>query len=83
METVRIAFLGPTYTGKTQIINRIVNNNFFAHYHATNEVEVFKIWHNRALPSKEAKFVMIELLDCFPQDHPLLFTDAVDNEEAK
>ena len=83
VQTVRIAILGPTYTGKTQIINRIVNNNFYTHYTATEEVEVFKIFHNRAQRQAKPDFVMIELLDCFPQDHPLLFSDSVDNDEAK
>ena len=63
---MRVAVLGPTYTGKTQMINRIVNNNFYAHYHATNELEVFKILHNRARSNQKPDYVMIELLDCFP-----------------
>jgi len=83
VETMRIAVLGPSFVGKTQIVNRIVNNNFFAHYDATDGQEVYKIFHNRAHPATKPDFVMIELLDCFPQDHPLLFKDPVTNEEAK
>lgn len=41
------------------------------------------MFYNRALPTSPPDHVMIELLDCFPQDHPLLFSDPVDNEEAK
>ena len=66
VQTVRIAILGPSYCGKTQIVNRFINNNFYPYYHATNEVEVYKIFHNRASPGNKADFVMIELLDCFP-----------------
>ena len=73
VQTIRVAVLGPSFVGKTQIINRIVNNNFFPHYDPTDQKEVYKLFHNRAPATAPADYVMIELLDCFPQDHPLLF----------
>ena len=36
VQTIRIAVLGPSFVGKTQIVNRIVNNNFFPHYDPTD-----------------------------------------------
>jgi len=74
--TFRIAVLGPSFVGKTQIVNRIVNNNFFAHYIPTEEKEVYKIFYNSKGPGSAPEFVWIELHDCFPQDHPFLFIDS-------
>ena len=83
-QTKTICVLGPSFVGKTQIVNRLVNNAFFPQYHATDEVDTYKIYYNRAQTVGSAPdFVQIEILDCFPQDHPLLFTDASINEEAK
>lgn len=56
-------------------MNRIVNNHFYPQYIPTVELETYKMFHNRALLGAKPDFVMIELLDCFPQDHPYLFDD--------
>jgi len=36
-QTYRIAVIGKSFVGKTQLINRIVNNNFFEDYEPTEE----------------------------------------------
>ena len=48
-------------------------------------MDIYKIFYNRRAQSvgSEPDYVQIEILDCFPQDHPLLFTDASNNDEAK
>ena len=84
VQTKTICVLGPSFVGKTQIVNRLVNNAFFPQYHATDELDTYKIYYNRAQTVGSAPdFVEIKILDCFPQDHPLLFCDAENNEEAK
>ena len=83
MKVSRICVLGPSFVGKTQIVNRLVNNNFYPQYHETEEVETYKIYYNRAQNvSSQPDFISIEILDTFPQDHPYLFTDPNSNEEA-
>ena len=84
LKTVRICVIGPSFCGKTQIVNRIVNNSFFPQYNPTDELETYKIYYNKANNVASAPdFVQIEILDCFPQDHPLLFTDANSDLEAR
>ena len=84
MKVSRICVLGPSFVGKTQIVNRLVNNNFYPQYHETEEVEKYKIYYNRAQNvSSQPDFISIEIMDTFPQDHPYLFTDPNSNEEAK
>lgn len=80
VKTVRIAVVGPSFCGKTQIVNRIVNNHFYPQYIPTVELETYKMFHNRAPMGAKPDFVMIELLDCFPQDHPYLFDDPQNTE---
>ncbi len=76
VETVRIAVLGPSFCGKTQIVNRIVNNHFIPQYIPTVELETYKMFYDRGgSMNSKSEMVMIELLDCFPQDHPYLFED--------
>ena len=48
MNTTRICVLGPSFVGKTQIVNRLVNNHFYPQYIETTEVETYKIYYNRA-----------------------------------
>ena len=83
VKTVRICVLGPSFVGKTQIVNRLVNNHFYPQYIPTNELETYKIFYNRASVNNPADFVKIEILDCFPQDHPYLFTDPNESDEVK
>ena len=72
-----VCVLGPSFVGKTQIVNRIVNNAFFPQYHMTEEKDVYTMLYNKNKGQSGSKpeYVQIEIWDCFPQDHPLLFTD--------
>jgi len=38
----RIAVLGPSFVGKSQIVNRFVNNGFNSHYDPTMRASIFK-----------------------------------------
>ena len=40
-ETYRICFLGSSFSGKTTIINNLVNNNFIENYTPTYNVEEY------------------------------------------
>ena len=67
VKTVRIAVLGPSFCGKTQIVNRLVNNNFIPQYLPTVELETYKMFYDRGAPmNSKSDLVMIEILDCFP-----------------
>ena len=50
IKTFRVCVLGPSFVGKTQIVNRIVNNQFYPQYIPTDELETYKIFYNRAKP---------------------------------
>mgnify|MGYP000865762390 CR=1 FL=1 len=39
------------------------------------------MFYNRAKPGAKPDYVMIELYDCFPQDHPYLFIDPASGHE--
>lgn len=83
IQTTRICVLGPSFVGKTQIVNRLVNNHFYPQYIETEELETYRILYNRAQAiGSQPDLVQIEILDCFPQDHPLLFTDSNSSDEA-
>lgn len=70
----RICVLGPSYVGKTQVINRFVNNTFTAHYEPTIGCKSFRraINVNEDDVTVEPRFVDLEIWDMFPHDHPLL-----------
>ena len=42
----RIALLGPKYVGKTQIVNRFINNSFSGFYEPTVEPQIFTRAYN-------------------------------------
>ena len=42
----RIALLGPKYVGKTQIVNRFINNSFSGYYEPTTEPQIFRRAYN-------------------------------------
>jgi GTPase SAR1 family protein len=62
--------VGPSHVGKTSIINRLVNNTFYPDYLPTTSVH--KYWLTYSI---ESDFKSIEIVDTFPHDHPLLYTD--------
>lgn len=42
VRTYRIAVLGPSFVGKTQLINRFINNCFSPYYDPTLHANVYK-----------------------------------------
>lgn len=38
----RICVLGPSFVGKTQIVNRFVNNGFSSYYEPTLKAQIFR-----------------------------------------
>jgi len=42
----RIVVLGPSYVGKTQIVNRFINNGFTGYYEPTVRCNVFRRAYN-------------------------------------
>ena len=42
----RICVLGPSYVGKTQIVNRLINNQFTGYYEPTISPQVNRIAYN-------------------------------------
>ena len=72
----RICVLGPMFTGKTQIINRFVNNTFTSFYEPTLHASIYRRAFN-TLEDQQAdpNFVDLEIMDVFPHDHPLLDKD--------
>lgn len=61
-----------------------MNNDFYPQYYPTEELETYKILQNRAFLGGQ-DYCQIEILDCFPQDHPNLFKDPSkeENEDAR
>ena len=42
----RICVVGPSYVGKTQIVNRLVNNQFTGYYEPTISEQVNRVSYN-------------------------------------
>lgn len=76
MRKYRLCVLGPSFVGKTSIINRLVNNSFSPYYEPTLRAMVyrkaFNIFEDEDI---EPAFVELEIIDVFPHDHPLLDKD--------
>ena len=70
----RICVLGPSYVGKTQIVNRLVNNQFTGFYEPTIQPQVNRIAYNLYAdsPDHEPEYFDLEIIDLFPHDHPYL-----------
>jgi len=70
----RIVVIGPTNSGKTQIINRFINSAFTGYYEPTDKCTVY----NRAFNlydddyDHDPHFFDLEIWDMFPHDHPWL-----------
>lgn len=77
VKKVRIAVLGPSYVGKTQLVNRFVNNSFSPYYEPTIEPNVFRRAYNLNENEEEAdpKYYDLEIVDLFPHDHPFMNED--------
>lgn len=78
--------LGPSYVGKTQIVNRIINNSFTGYYEPTIKKQAYRRVYNinDDNPDEDPKFFDITIWDMFPHDHPLLNEEEqLMGEEAK
>lgn len=42
LKKFRICVIGASYVGKTQLINRFVNNNFSSYYEPTAECQIYR-----------------------------------------
>jgi GTPase SAR1 family protein len=70
---IKIAVLGSVATGKTAIINRLVNNNFSIGYEPTLEVTNYTVLFNlNEYDVKNKTYVMLTLEDMFGINNPLL-----------
>ena len=70
--TIRIAVLGATNVGKTQIINRLVNNSFSPYYEPTEGVDTYRMVYDTVGDYSAQDYRMVELIDMFPIDHQYL-----------
>lgn len=72
----RICVLGPSFVGKTSIVNRFINNNFTPYYEPTLHAMAYRKAYNIFEEEDvEPQYVELEILDVFPHDHPLLDKD--------
>jgi GTPase SAR1 family protein len=69
--TIRICVLGASNVGKTQLVNRIVNNSFSPVYVRTTEKEVYRVLYETDLESGAdlEQYRMVEIHDMSPVDH--------------
>jgi GTPase SAR1 family protein len=69
-----ICVLGPSYVGKSQLVNRISNNSFTGYYEPTVQKQVYRMAYNlkEDEPDEPPKFFDIDIWDLFPHDHPNL-----------
>ena len=74
----KICLMGPSYVGKTQIVNRIVNNSFTGFYEPTISPELYRFAYNlnEEDPDLDPIFFDIEIVDLFPHDHPFIEVEA-------
>lgn len=80
----RICVLGPSYVGKTQIVNRLVNNQFSGFYEPTISKQINRIAYNLHSdePDREPEYFDLEIIDLFPHDHPYLDIEQALMDEA-
>lgn len=84
LRSYRLCVLGPSFVGKTQLINRFVNNGFSPFYDQTLRAMIYKRAFNMLEGEDvEPQFVQLEIMDVFPHDHPLLDSDPDANDIAR
>lgn len=82
----RIVVMGPSYVGKSQVVNRLINNAFTGYYEPTIKEQKYRRAYNLFddEPEVEPQFMDLEIIDMFPHDHPLLDEEtALMNDQAK
>ncbi len=55
-EAFRICFVGKSFVGKTQLINRIVNSNFCEEYEMTSDEQLYRLNYNPEEEKKKGSF---------------------------
>ena len=70
----RICLLGPKYTGKSQIVNRFINNSFSGYYEPTVIEQKYRRAYNLHDDELDLDpiFFDLEIVDLFPHDHPYM-----------
>jgi GTPase SAR1 family protein len=61
--------VGKSFVGKTQLINRIVNNNFCEYYEPTIDEQLYRLTYKTL---DQSQFVNLIIEDLFPLDLPLI-----------
>ena len=66
--------IGPSYVGKTQLVNRLTNNSFTGYYEPTIKPLENRIAYNLYNDElyMDPHFFDLEIIDMFPHDHPYL-----------
>ena len=69
--------MGPSYVGKTQIVNRFIANIFSSYYEPTIKENIYKRAYNLNEEELDLEpiFFNIEIIDLFPHDHAFLDID--------
>ena len=76
VKKLRIAVMGPSKVGKSQFINRIINQSFETSYEPTLTETIYrKSYKLKTTPSSKPDFFDIELWDMFPFDNELIDQD--------
>ena len=70
----RICVIGPSYVGKTQFCNRLINNAFTGYYQPTIKPLYNRFAYNLYADEEDMDphFFDLEIIDLFPHDHPFL-----------
>ena len=69
---VRICVLGSSFSGKSALVNRFVNNSFEWIYEPTNEPNIFRRLINITDDEEHKQYCMMQIEDLFPINHPWL-----------
>ncbi|OMJ69225.1 hypothetical protein SteCoe_33098 [Stentor coeruleus] len=69
---IRICVLGASFSGKSTLCNRFINNNFEWIYEPTIEVGIFRKLINITEDEEHKQYCMMQIEDLFPINHPYL-----------
>jgi GTPase SAR1 family protein len=79
---IRICVLGSSFTGKSALVNRFVNNSFEWVYEPTNEPNIFRRLINITDDEEHKQYCMMQIEDLFPINHPMLQVGDSESEES-
>ena len=78
---IRVCVLGASFSGKSTLCNRFVNNNFEWSYEPTLEVGIFRKLINITEDEEHKQYCMMQIEDLFPINHPFLQMPKETNDE--